>query len=119
MLVFYIFKITYNVPITEHNSEITNPINECQFNKNKLNFDDCFDSDDEVMSSIISCIYVFCVNFYYIVFQAFFNTTDILHETINSSKSNKDRNEVDCLFYNNTFKLCSTYYCPNYYYLYC
>lgn len=50
MLVFYIFKISHIVPITEHNSEITNPSTQCQFNKNKFNFDDCFDSNDEVMS---------------------------------------------------------------------
>lgn len=51
---FYISKITHNVSFTEHNSEITNPIRECQFNKNKLNFDDCFDSDDEVIYTRIS-----------------------------------------------------------------
>lgn len=67
MLVFYVFKITHNLPITENNSEITNPIGDCQFNKNKLNFDDCFDSDDEVMSLRVFSTYAFCVNYCYIV----------------------------------------------------
>ncbi|VVC37010.1 Hypothetical protein CINCED_3A001216 [Cinara cedri] len=61
----------HTVLITEHVSEITKPVNKC-VNKNlKLTFDDEFDSDDE----------------------AFFNTPEILHEPINSLKTNDSSNK--------------------------
>jgi len=46
---FINFQITNNISITEQKLKNAKPGIECQFNKNKLDFNDGFDSDDEVI----------------------------------------------------------------------
>jgi hypothetical protein len=48
-LILFIFKILQNMLKTQSKPEITKSFNESQPNNIKLNFDDDFDSDDEVI----------------------------------------------------------------------
>lgn len=46
---FICFKIAHTILVTEHTSDIDKPVNRYQNTNLRLNFDDGFDSDDEVI----------------------------------------------------------------------
>lgn len=100
-MILFIFKNLQNILDTQSKSELTESINESQPNKIKLNFDDDFDSDDEVIYYITFLIGVLsmsnCMLFIFNLFmlQSFFNPSNIIQCPNSSLEENSCLSKFD------------------------